>query len=79
MPYVKTDAAYREIDLDPDITEILYTYMSNKSGLIFHTSRNTPHLYHNLETRWLNPGLATLCLDEGEWAGTLSGATATRG
>jgi integrase len=62
--YVKTDASYREIDLHTEITKYIYTYVINKTGLIFHTSRNTPHLYHNLETRWLTPRLTTLGLDE---------------
>jgi integrase len=59
VPYVKTDAAYREIDLGSCITILIRTYITNKTELIFHTSRNTPHLYHNLETCWLNPRLAT--------------------
>jgi integrase len=62
--YLKTDAAYREIDLHPDIVEFLQCYMVGKKGLLFYTQRNSPHLYGNLEDRWLTPRLARLGLDE---------------
>jgi len=62
--YLKTDASFREIDLHPDIAEFLQRYMVGKKGLLFHTQRNSPHLYSNLEERWLTPRLAKMDLDE---------------
>lgn len=61
---LKTDASWREVDLHPDVATYLQRYISGKIGLIFHTQHGTPHLYHNLETRWLNPRLSALGLDE---------------
>jgi hypothetical protein len=63
--YLKSDAAHREIDLHSDVAEFLQRYMVGKRGLLFHTRRNTPHLYGNLEDRWLTPRLAKMGLDEG--------------
>jgi integrase len=61
---LKTGASFREVDLHPAVAEYLRKYVSHKTGLIFQTKSGTPHLYHNLETRWLNPRLSTLGLDE---------------
>jgi hypothetical protein len=38
--------------------------MKGKNGLLFHTQRNSPHLYSNLEERQLTPRLAKMGLDE---------------
>jgi integrase len=65
--YLKTDASYRQVDLSPRISAYLRTYVSHQKGLIFQTQRGTPHLYHNIETRWLDPLLATLGLGEMSW------------
>ena len=35
-----------------------------KPGLLFHTANSTPHLYGNLEDRWLTPRLIKMGLDE---------------
>jgi integrase len=64
VPYLKTDAAKREIDLHPDISGFFQNYTAGKSGLLFHTANNTPHLYGNLEERWLTPRLVKMKLDE---------------
>jgi integrase len=64
VTYLKTSAAKREIDLHPDVAEFLQRYMSGKSGLLFSTAKGTPHLYGNLEDRWLTPRLAKMGLDE---------------
>ena len=64
VPHLKTSAAKREIDLHPDIAEYLRRYTSGKSGLLFHTANGTPHLYANLEDRWLTPRLVKMNLDE---------------
>jgi hypothetical protein len=59
-----TCAAKREIDLHPNIAEFLRCYREGKSSLLFHTARGTPHLYGNLEDRWLTPRLVKIGLDE---------------
>jgi hypothetical protein len=60
----KTTASKREIDLHSDAAEFLQRYASGKKGLLFHTARGTPHLYHNLEDHWLTPRLVKMGLDE---------------
>jgi integrase len=64
VKYLKTAAAKRQIDLHPDIAEYLQRYTAGKSGLLFDTANGTPHLYGNLEDRWLTPRLVKLGLDE---------------
>jgi integrase len=64
VKYLKTDAADREIDLHPEVAEFLQRYTAGKLGLLFHTHLNTPHLYSNLEDRWLTPRLVKMGLDE---------------
>jgi integrase len=62
--YLKTNASKREIDLHPDVAEYLRQYTAGKSGLLFQTANGTPHLYGNLEDRWLTPRLLKMELDE---------------
>ncbi len=64
VKYLKTAAAKREVDLHPDIAEYLQHYAAGKTGLLFHTANGTPHLYGNLEDRWLTPRLINLGVDE---------------
>src|ERR1700722_50834 len=64
VKYLKTAAAKREVDLHPDIAECLQRYTAGRTGLLFHTANNTPHLYSNLEDRWLTPRLVEMNLDE---------------
>jgi integrase len=64
VKYLKTSAAKRQIDLHSDIAEYLQRNMAGKSGLLFHTANGTPHLYGNLEDRWLTPRLVKKGLDE---------------
>jgi integrase len=64
VKYLKTNASKREIDLHTDVAEYLRQYTVGKSGLLFHTANGTPHLYGNLEDRWLTPRLVKLKLDE---------------
>jgi integrase len=64
VKYLKTAAARREVDLHPDIAEYLQRYAAEKTGLLFHTANGTPHLYGNLEDRWLTPRLAKMGVDE---------------
>ena len=65
VKYLKTSAAKREIDLHPDVAEYLQRYTVGKTGLLFHTERETPHLYGNLKSRWLRPRLDKMNLDAG--------------
>jgi integrase len=65
VTYLKTSAAKREIDLHPDIAEYLRCHMTGKNGLLFHTAHGTPHLYNNLDNRWLTPRLDEMKLDAG--------------
>jgi integrase len=64
VKHLKTAAAKREVDLHPEIAEYLQRYTAGKSGLLFHTASNTPHLYGNLEDRWFTPRLVEMNLDE---------------
>ena len=64
VKYLKTAAAKREIDLHPNVAEFLQRYMAGKTGLLFRTATKTPHMYSNLEDRWLTPRLANMGLDE---------------
>ena len=64
VKYLKTAAAKRQVDLHPDVAEYLQRYAAGNTGLLFHTANGTPHLYGNLEDRWLTPRLAKLGLDE---------------
>src|SRR5262249_20739609 len=60
VKYLKTAAAKRAVDLHPDIAEHLQRYVTGKADLLFHTANGTPHLYGNLEDRWLTPRLTKL-------------------
>jgi integrase len=64
VKYLKTAAAKRQVDLHPEIAEYLQRFTAGKTGLLFHTANGTPHLYGNLEDRWLTPRLVKLKLDE---------------
>jgi len=64
VKYLKTAASKRQVDLHPDIAEYLQRYAAGKTGLLFHTANGTPHLYGNLEDRWLTPRLIRMGLDE---------------
>jgi integrase len=61
---LKSAAAKRQVNLHPDIAEYLQRYAAGKSGLLFRTANGTPHLYGNLEDRWLTPRLTKMELDE---------------
>jgi integrase len=64
VKFLKTDAAKRQVDLHPDVAEYLQRYRAGKIGLLFHTANGTPHLYGNLEDRWLTPRLEQMQLEE---------------
>jgi hypothetical protein len=61
---LKTDAAKRQVDLHPDVAKYLQRCRAGKTGLLFQTANGTPHLYGNLEDRWLTPRLEKMKLDE---------------
>ena len=61
---VKSLKAANGEPVHPDVSEFLQRYMSGKIGLLFSTAKGTPHLYSNLEDRWLTPRLAKMGLDE---------------
>ena len=46
------------------VAEYLQRYAAAKPGLLFDTANGTPHLYGNLEDRWLTPRLTKMGLDE---------------
>jgi integrase len=64
VTYLKTDAAYRDIDLHPEIAEYLRVFICGKDGLLFKTRNGTPHLHNNIEERWLTERLKAMQLDE---------------
>jgi hypothetical protein len=61
---LKTEAAYRDIDLHPDVAEYLQRFIGDREGLLFATRNGTPHLHNNIEDRWLTERLKAMGLDE---------------
>jgi integrase len=61
---LKTDAAYRDIDVSEKVAEYLRAFTSGKDGLLFKTRNGTPYLQNNLEDRWLTKRLIAMGLDE---------------
>lgn len=57
VPYAKTDASIREIDLHPDIAAFAVTYFGARSGLLFPSAEGTPLLLRNVAKRQLKPRL----------------------
>jgi hypothetical protein len=64
VKYLKTATAKREVELHPKVAEFLNRYTEGKRGLLFCTASKTPHMYSNLEDRWLTPRLVKMGLDE---------------
>lgn len=64
VPYLKTDAAARDVDLNSETAEYLRKYIGNRTGLLFKTRNNTPYLHNAIEARWLTPRLLKMGLDE---------------
>jgi integrase len=63
VSYLKTDAAYREIDLCPEVAELLKNYIGGRHGLLFPSkTRKTPMSYSNVRRRSLHPKLVKLGL-----------------
>ncbi len=57
---LKTDAAWRDVDLDPRIAEILREYVGTRIGLLFPSRTGTPRSYSNTYNRSLRPKLEKL-------------------
>lgn len=64
VEYLKTDAAYREVDVSLEIAAYLRAFLERKSGLLFQTRNGTPYLHNFLRNRWLSPRLTVMGLDE---------------
>jgi integrase len=64
VEYLKTDAAYREIDVSEEVSKYLRAFLENKAGLLFQTRNGTPYLHNNLRERWLSTRLKSMELDE---------------
>lgn len=64
VAYLKTDAAFRDIDLHSDVAECLQSFMDGKKGLLFATREGTPYLHHNIEERWLTERLKAMGLEQ---------------
>ena len=64
VPYLKTDAGTREIEVSTEVAEFLRGFITGKSGLLFETRNSTPYLHNNLEQRWLTPRLQAMGIDE---------------
>lgn len=64
VPYVKTNAGFREVDVCTAVGEYLRAFTNGKDGLLFQTRNGTPYLHNNLEQRWLTPRLQAMGVDE---------------
>jgi len=63
VSYLKTDAAYRDIGLCPEVAEVLKNYIGNRHGLLFPSKTGkTPMSYSNVRRRSLHPKLVKLGL-----------------
>jgi len=63
VSYLKTDAAYREVDLCPEVAELLKNYIDSRHGLLFPSKTGkTPMSYSNVRRRSLHPKLVKLGL-----------------
>src|SRR5207245_1514786 len=57
---LKTDAAWRDVDLDPRVAQLLREYVKDHSGLLFPSRSGSPRSYSNLYNRFLRPKLEKL-------------------
>jgi integrase len=64
VSYLKTVAAYRQIDLCQNVANYLQAFVAGKNGLLFQTRNDTPYLHNNLEQRWLTPRLEAMGIGE---------------
>jgi integrase len=64
VSYLKTDAAYRQVDLSTEVAEYLLAFINGREGLLFKTRNGTPYLHNSLESRWLTERPKAMGLDE---------------
>jgi integrase len=65
VPYLKTDAAYRVVDLCPEAARLLLKCIGNRRGLLFpSTSGTTPVSYTNLLKRHITPDFERIGIKE---------------
>jgi len=79
VSYLKTAAAYRQIDLCQNVANYLHAFVVGKHGLLFQIRKDTPFLHNNLEQRWLTPRLKTMGIERKAWAFTPSVVSERRG
>jgi integrase len=60
VPCLKTDAAWREIDLFPAVAALLRDYVNDRAGLLFSSRTGSPRSYSNVYNRSLRPKLVGL-------------------
>jgi integrase len=65
VQYLKTDAAYRVIDLCPEAAELLRKFIGDRKGLLFPSGKGTtPVTYGNLLKRHITPDFEKLGIKE---------------
>jgi integrase len=65
VQYLKTDAAYRVVDLCPEAAELLRKFIGDRRGLLFPSKKGTtPISYHNLLKRHITPDFEKLGIKE---------------
>jgi len=65
VPYLKTDAAYRIVDLCTEAAELLRRFIGNRSGLLFPSKKRTPPVsYSNFLKRHITPDFEKLGIKE---------------
>jgi integrase len=57
---LKTDAAWRVVDLDPRVAQLLREYVKDHTGLLFPSRSGSPRSYSNVYNRCLRPKLEKL-------------------
>jgi integrase len=65
VQYLKTDAAYRVVDLCTEAAELLRKFIGDRRGLLFPSKKGTtPVSYHNLLKRHITPDFKRLGIKE---------------
>jgi len=65
VEYLKTEAAYRVVDLCPEAAEYLRKFVGNRNGLLFPSrKRTTPVSYRSFLKRYLTPSMEKLGIKE---------------
>ena len=65
VEYLKTEAAYRIVDLCPEAAEYLRKFVASRHGLLFPSRKSTtPVSYQNFRNRYLTPAMERLGMKE---------------